>query len=69
LKHWRNIKPSSRANARHTPAQVAAKAKELEAREDNIVRREDALKTAEARTANLENDLHRRLKILKNAAA
>src|SRR5262245_30137542 len=47
----------------------AARDKALTAREADLVTRENAVKAAEARAAEREHDLHRRLKILAAAAA
>jgi chromosome segregation ATPase len=50
-------------------AKTAAIDKELTAREADLARRENVVKAAEVRVANLENDLRRRLALIKSAAA
>jgi uncharacterized protein (DUF3084 family) len=50
-------------------ARAAALDKELTARETDLASREKAIKATEERVANLENDLRRRLALLKSAAA
>jgi|SRR5262249_21238657 len=58
------------AKEREAHAKSAAKLdKELADRETDVACRENALKAAEERVSNLENDLHRRLALLKSAAA